>query len=116
MIVCTKSVILIYEVIERANAWSVRVRCLGICSRSVRQRGPKRGILGVRELLDHQSKEIVIPDLKTRLSNKCSRHQNRIYNVTFVNVCNWKIIVHKGCAQIQYMGVINKDTKYKALE
>ena len=54
MIVCAKSVILIYEVIERANAWSVRVRRPGICSRSGRQRGPKRGILGARELLDHQ--------------------------------------------------------------
>ena len=58
MIVCTKSVILIYEGIERANAWSVRVRCLGICSRSGRQRGPTRGILGVRELLDHQKEHI----------------------------------------------------------
>ena len=55
MIVCTKSVILIYEGIEPANAWSVRVRCPGICSRSGRQRGPTRGILGVRELLDYHT-------------------------------------------------------------
>ena len=50
MIVCTKSVILIYEVIERANAWIVRVRQPGICSRSGRQWGTKRGTLGSREL------------------------------------------------------------------
>ena len=65
MIVCTKSVILIYEVIEHANAWSVRVRRLGICSRSGRQRGPRRGILGARELLDHHIYAIYMSPDKT---------------------------------------------------
>ena len=69
MIVCTKSVILIYEVIKSANAWSVRVRCPGICSRSGRQRGPTRGILGVRELLDHQ---FIIEEMHTLW--ECIKH------------------------------------------